>query len=214
VSEQDLQRAIEAMLRDQRPPKGSLTRDEAGALKAAARLRAAHPGASNPTPEFVDALARRLRDKPHSSSRRNFLRGAGLAAAAAVIGVAGDRLVTDATEKSHAAPGAGAPLVPWQGSWTAVTTLTELATRPVVRFSSGAVTGFVINRGGAIVAMSAVCTHQGCILDAAPDASHLVCPCHAQTFALDGRPNPGDYYLTPLPQIKSRVNGDAVEVFV
>ena len=214
MSEKDLQRAIEAMLRDERPPHGSLTRDEAAALRAAARLRAAHPGADNPTPEFVDALMRRLREPRSSSTRRGFLRGAGIAAAAAVIGVGADHAIEAMTDKTAPKPNAGGSLVPWSASWKPVTTLTELASKPVVRFSSGAVTGFVIRNRDTITAMSAVCTHQGCILDAAEDSNRLVCPCHSQTFALDGSPNPGDYYLQPLPRIRSRVNGDAVEVFV
>jgi nitrite reductase/ring-hydroxylating ferredoxin subunit len=176
-------------------------------------MRAQHPGASNPTPEFVDSLARRLREPPAATSRRGFLRGAGIAAAAAVIGVAADRTVNSLTEGGHA-PEHGGELVPKSAGWKAVTTLAALEARPVVRFSAGAVTGFVIRNGARITAMSAVCTHQGCILDAAADSSSLVCPCHQQSFALDGTAKPGDYYLAPLPQLRSRVNGDAVEVFV
>jgi cytochrome b6-f complex iron-sulfur subunit len=218
MSEKDLQRTIEAMLGDRRPPKGSLTPDEAAALRAAARLRAAHPGANTPNPGFVDSLARRLREGEArgGSSRRSFLRGAGLAAAAAVVGVGADRLIASTTEEHNEARHAvqSGTLVPWKAGWTQVTTLSELQQQPVVRFSAGAVTGFVIRNGDRITAMSAVCTHQGCILSAASDMSHLVCPCHEQTFALDGTANPGDYYLSPLPALRHRVNGDAVEVLV
>jgi nitrite reductase/ring-hydroxylating ferredoxin subunit len=216
MSEKDLQRSIEALLGDRRPPGRSLTRDELAALRAAARLRAAHPGASTPSPEFVDALARRLRERPAGTgrTRRSFLRGAGLAAAAAVVGVAGDRVVSAVTGEHPREAHQDGELVPWSARWTPVTTLAALQSKPVVRFTAGAVAGFVVRAGTTITAMSAVCTHQGCILDAAADMSRLVCPCHEQTFALDGRPNPGDYYLTPLPRIRSRVNGDAVEVLV
>jgi Rieske Fe-S protein len=217
MSEKDLQRSIEALLADRRPPGRSLTRDELAALRAAARLRSAHPGANTPSPEFVDALARRLRERPAAiggRTRRSFLRGAGLAAAAAVVGVAGDRVVSAVSGEHPREPQHAADLVPWGASWTPVTTLAALETKPVLRFTAGAVTGFVVRAGTTISAMSAICTHQGCTLAAAADMSRLVCPCHEQTFALDGRPNPGDYYLTPLPRIRSRVNGDAVEVFV
>jgi len=214
VSEKDLERAVEAMLRDRRPAKGSLTRDEAGALKAAARLRAAHPGASNPSPEFVDDLARQLREQPAGASRRRFLRGAGIAAAAAVAGIVGDRVVATVTEATRATPGHGPELVPLAASWTRVTTLAALQEKPVVRFTAGSVTGFVISNGGQIVAMSAVCTHQGCILDAAADSRSLLCPCHEQSFGLDGAARNSSYYLAPLPRLRSRVSGADVEVFV
>lgn len=214
MSDKRLQRAIEALLADKRPPRGKLTAEEASTLLAAARLRAAHPSNSAPRAEFVDDLGRSLREpQPGAPSRRYFLRGAGLAAAAAVVGVTADRLVGQVDNSKPPAPAQGV-LVPWGAKWTAVTTLTALQTTPIVRFASGSVTGFVMQHKGEVTAMSAVCTHQGCILDAAGDFSRLVCPCHEQSFALDGAPLPGDYYLTPLPRLKSRINGDSVEVFV
>jgi len=214
VTETRLQRAIEALLSDKRPRRGRLTEDEARTLRAAAQLRAEHPANSAPTPEFVDDLARRLRQPAAATSRRYFLRGAGLAAAAAVVGVAGDRIVNTLQENDHPTT-KKQDLVLWNGGkWMAVTTLTALQTTPVVRFTTGSITGFVIHRNGEVMAMSAVCTHQGCILTAAGDFSRLDCPCHNQSFSLDGNPLPGDYTLAPLPNLKSRVNGDSVEVFV
>jgi cytochrome b6-f complex iron-sulfur subunit len=214
MSERNLRRAIDAMLRDRRVPAGPLSEDEGRALRAAARLRAARPDAASPRPEFVDALGRRLRDRPAATSRRRFLQGAGIAAAAAAAGVAADR-VLDATVFS-ATPAAPPPtsLVPVSGSWQPVTTLTVLRSTPVVSFTAGAVPGFVIRVGDTVRALSAVCTHQGCLLGVSPDRSRLVCPCHRQTFELDGAPSPGDYRLAPLPALPHRIVGDAVEVFV
>ena len=50
-------------------------------------------------------------------------------------------------------------------------------------------TNFVVARdGNGVYAMSAVCTHAGCLLDDGSDkiASGLSCPCHGSTFDGDG----------------------------
>jgi cytochrome b6-f complex iron-sulfur subunit len=215
MSDKKLHRAVDAMLADKRIPGGSLDDEEAAMLQAAARLRGSRPDAPQPRPDFVDSLARRLRERPASTSRRHFLRGAGIAAAAAAVGVTADRVLDATVLASHAGPaGSGGTLSPDAGTWTKVTTLTALRTTPVVRFTTGSVTGFVISNRGVVTAMSAVCTHQGCILAAAADSTELVCPCHDQTFGLDGRPNSGDYYLAPLPALQHRVDGDDVLVLV
>lgn len=46
----------------------------------------------------------------------------------------------------------------------------------------------VILRQGAdeFVALSAVCTHLGCIVQWLPDRGELLCPCHGGRFATDG----------------------------
>ncbi|MBV8302134.1 MAG: Rieske (2Fe-2S) protein [Candidatus Dormibacteraeota bacterium] len=215
MSDKQLHKAVDAMLADKRIPGGSLDDDEATMLQAAARLRGSRPDAAQPRPDFVDSLARRLRRRPVSTSRRYFLRGAGIAAAAAAVGVGADRILDATVLASHPTQGAtGGMLSPDSGVWTKVTTLTALRTTPVVRFATGSVTGFVISNRGVVTAISAVCTHQGCILSAAADSTELVCPCHDQTFGLDGRPNSGDYYLQPLPALQHRVDGDDVLVLV
>jgi Rieske Fe-S protein len=62
-------------------------------------------------------------------------------------------------------------------------------------------------------ALSAVCTHMGCIVRFNADHGSLDCPCHGASFALDGSPINHDY-LQALPRLQSRVNGDIVEVRV
>jgi cytochrome b6-f complex iron-sulfur subunit len=214
MSERDLQRALDAMLADKPLPSVRLSAEELAVLQTAARLRASRDDAAAPSPQFVDALARRLRDGQRSDSRRRFLQRAGIAAAAAAVGVGADRLLATTVLSSQKPAAAAGTLTPQGGVWTPVTTLTALRSTPVVRFTAGAVTGFVISAEGSITALSAICTHQGCVLAAAGDNRSLVCPCHNQTFALDGSPNYGDYYLSPLPSLQHRISGDAVEVLV
>jgi nitrite reductase/ring-hydroxylating ferredoxin subunit len=99
------------------------------------------------------------------------------------------------------------------GRWVSVVVAAAVAPDHAVRFSAGAVEGFVVNRGGRLQALSAVCTHMGCIVRFNAAHGSLDCPCHGASFALDGSPINHDY-LTSLPRLQSRVNGDMVEVRV
>lgn len=61
---------------------------------------------------------------------------------------------------------------------------------------------------GEVVAFSAVCTHQGCIV--APDGAELACPCHGSRFeAVTGAVVDGPA-SEPLPAVQVRVDGDRV----
>lgn len=39
---------------------------------------------------------------------------------------------------------------------------------------------------GRLYAVSAICTHRGCIVDYSDVAGHLVCPCHGSEYSLEG----------------------------
>ena len=61
---------------------------------------------------------------------------------------------------------------------------------------------------GTVVAFSAICTHQGCVVAAA--GSQLECPCHGSVFdaatgAVEQGPAPD-----PLPEVAVTVDGDRV----
>lgn len=61
---------------------------------------------------------------------------------------------------------------------------------------------------GTVVAFSAICTHQGCVVAAAGD--RFECPCHASVFdAATGEPTTGPA-LEPLAPIAVTVSGDRV----
>ena len=49
---------------------------------------------------------------------------------------------------------------------------------------------FVISRGGKFTAMSSMCTHRRCKLEAEPDRS-FSCPCHGSTFDASGHVTEG-----------------------
>ena len=209
-----LQRYIEALLRDRRPRHGAAG-DDAGAMRLAAQLRAAHPGTADPSPAFVDALARRLRreaadDRVPMPQRRRFLAAAGAAAAAGIgAGIGIEHL------RAGTVPSSQPVLQPSEGRWVAVARTSDMTMGTVKRFSAGGIEGFVLNANGHVSALSAVCTDQGCILQADKSGKHLNCPCHYAQFNLDGMPKPGAYHpVTPLPVIQTRANGDTVEEFL
>lgn len=44
----------------------------------------------------------------------------------------------------------------------------------------------LINTGSSIVALSAICTHQGCIVGYNPRKGDIECPCHGSVFSTSG----------------------------
>jgi cytochrome b6-f complex iron-sulfur subunit len=209
---------VDALLRERRPRRFPADPEEAEAMMAAAALKSARPGADLPRPEFVQGLEKRLAREMATAgapasvwSRRRLLQLSGAAAAAVVAGIGIDRVAehTDATP----VPAPGRDLALSNGRWVPVVATAAVAPEHAVRFSAEAVEGFVINRSGRIQALSAVCTHMGCIVRFNSAHGTLDCPCHGASFALDGTPIRHDY-LQSLPRLESRVNGDMVEVRV
>ncbi|ANP72950.1 ubiquinol-cytochrome c reductase iron-sulfur subunit [Cryobacterium arcticum] len=61
---------------------------------------------------------------------------------------------------------------------------------------------------GTVVAFSAICTHQGCIV--APEKKGLACPCHGSLFdTATGAVLTGPA-TDPLPEVKVTLDGDKV----
>jgi cytochrome b6-f complex iron-sulfur subunit len=213
---------VDALLRNRRPPRARQDPDDLEALAAAIELSAARPQAGLPDPRFVERLEGRLRehaggDVPAAGgrlSRRGLLRAGGLAAAAAAAGVVVDRIAVD-----HGPGGSGGSeeLAVDGGRWHPVVALDARPAGGAARFSTGRMEGVVVNRGGGdLLALSAVCTHLGCILQLDQAARRLDCPCHRAAFGLAGevlfheQPQP----LRPLPRIPVRVRDGQVEVHV
>lgn len=208
---------VDALLHERRPPRFPADPEESPALYAASALKAARPGADLPTSAFIADLERKLGAEvvrsdsaPRRSrglSRRALLQVSGASAAAMVAGVLVDRALT--AEKAPPPNN----LVADRGRWLAVVSTAALQPGQAVRFSSGAVEGFVLNDSGTVRAMSAVCTHMGCILKFNQGQQRLDCPCHGASFNLDGSPMSRDY-LSSLPQLRSRVQDGHIEVEV
>jgi nitrite reductase/ring-hydroxylating ferredoxin subunit len=212
-------RYVEALLRDRRPPRAAQDPDDLEALAAAIELSSARPQAGMPDPRFVERLEGRLRERTEGDfpvhrrvTRRGLLQAGGLAAAAAATGVAVDRTAFD-----HGSNPVAEELAVNGGQWHPVVAADALPVGRAVRFSTGRVEGVVVNRGGGeFLALSAVCTHLGCILQLDPAEGRLDCPCHRAAFGFGGevlfhqQPQP----LRPLPRIPIRVRDGHVEVHV
>lgn len=209
-------RYLDDLLRNARPRRFRASPEESEAMRGAIHLLPARAGADQgPDPAFVDRLGRRLRaeleGEPQTTpgvSRRRLIGAAGTLAAAAAAGAVTDNLlVTHET-------GPPAELVPASAHWIPVARAGTLTDGEPVRFNTGSVEGFVVRTGDSYHAISAVCTHQGCILQAAGQ-DRLSCPCHRTTFSLDGQVVVHQLPQTPspLPRFRTRVNDGMVEVF-
>lgn len=214
-----LSRWVDALLGDRSPTRLRGRVEDVDALRAAIELRAAAPGAGMPDQRFVDELHRRIAidtqgvvPPERGLSRRRLLLGGGVAVAAAAAGVIGDRLVEDRGSTVAELP--ETELVADGGRWMAVTSVDAVAPGTAVRFSTGAIEGLVVNHHGVIEALSASCTHLGCIVTFNRQEGRLDCPCHTTAFGLDGSVLFHGYAvpLPPLPRVPSRVRNGHVEV--
>jgi cytochrome b6-f complex iron-sulfur subunit len=207
-------RYLDALLGEGRPsPETVGGDDEAEMARMAAELAASGRGtdASVPDAAFVEQLRLRMRqadegieavrtpppvrDLPEPApgparwrlSRRELLQAGFGAAAGLAAGTLGASLLRRAEEAEPDTGGRDVPLVGGDGFWAEVATLDEVPPGTVLRFSTAAFDGFVVNDGGEVRALSSVCTHMQCTLQFRPDWQDLRCPCHAASFDLEGR---------------------------
>lgn len=197
--------------------------------EVAAEPPSAHTGAADKTAtdatagataSAAEAPGDRAR-RPARASRRAALT-AGLAALAGLAtGAAAEALLTEsgapASPSSTAAdaPWSG-PLVGGAGEWVAVARAAETPVGTAQRFITGAVVGNLIRHSdGSFLALSAACTHMGCLVAWNTEARTFDCPCHGGRFAADGTSLPSSpIRYRPLPQIATRVAQGLVYVWV
>jgi cytochrome b6-f complex iron-sulfur subunit len=67
----------------------------------------------------------------------------------------------------------------------------------------------VINTGQGLVALTAVCTHLGCIVQWDEPSQQIICPCHGARYDLNGNVKSGPA-PKPLTLVKSRVVDDKI----
>ena len=94
-----------------------------------------------------------------------------------------------------------------------------------MRFATDTIVGYVIRDDdddadagpGKVIALSAACTHMGCIVDWRDADRRFHCPCHGGLFSaygqVDKRSGP-IRYLTPLPRLDTKVEDGRVYVRV
>lgn len=243
----ELERFIEELQegRVAHPPE-TLTPSKANIYRMAALFRSASPEEAEPRPEFAAELQARLEQelqqpskpqhfpflakKPEKKprvSRRALLTGGAAAAASMVVGVGLGAVVERPAQKQATTPPWPVPLVPeGEGIWVTVAKLTDLG-ESAIRFTTDTVVGYIIRsegdsgeKSGAIIAISAACTHMGCIVNWQAKERKYLCPCHGGLFTEYGKPDPTSplNYLTALPRLDTRVmkqdKGDVIQVRV
>lgn len=213
---------VDDLLRGRRPRRFTASPEEAEAMSTAASLVAARTGSDLPDKAALDRIHHTLADRLDQSprvdarfTRRVWLRTMGTAAAAAVVGVGLDEVLT---QQGLIGPGAAgqAVLTPDGGQWRPVAAVTQLPEGHAMTVSTGAVDAIVVNDGGRISALSGTCTHLGCKLQPDNVDQRLSCPCHMTAFSWSGKvlfyrlkKSPPD-----LPRIDSRVREGQIELFI
>ena len=176
-------------------------------------------------------------------SRRNLMRGGAVAAVTLAAG-AGGIAIGAASEKAAVSKNSAAPIAsttPVTSSatnypasialdanvsttWQPVTTLEALGAG-AVRFVTSTLIGYVIRSDGddkyadpnGVIAMSAACTHRGCIVQWQDTDRQFHCPCHGGVFTEYGTPSAhaGSLrYLDPLPRLETKIEHGQVYVKV
>jgi cytochrome b6-f complex iron-sulfur subunit len=215
---EQLDKHVEDLLQDRKPERTPLADEDAlRARQTAAMLRAAKPGAGLPSKEFLERMQGSIKEwvgeqtaRPEPAarpSRRSLLLTGAAGIAAGVAAVLGIERITTATPKT-----ATRPLVD-KGSWKPIKALAELPDGTPIAFRSGAIEGFLTRSGNQVTALSAVCTHMGCILNFSKFRDRFECPCHGATFEKDGHPTNYSSPLSSLPSLQVRVEKGQVEVY-
>lgn len=177
---------LDDLMAERRPAAGDLTEQEARERLLAAQLRLARDDVEAPRPAFLQALEREVgravaqegRRRRRGLSRGGFLRGAVTLVGGAGLGVAGVEVATVVQQpaRPHDLVAAG------EGRWYDIAASGEVQPGGVKPFSAGGVLGFLLNDGGRLHAVSAICTHMGCRLKPDAGGAELHCLCHASRF--------------------------------
>ena len=182
---------------------------------------------STPSPEPTP-ITKTDRVKPvRFFSRRSLLGGGAIAAASLFVG-AGTTHIIEQSVASHdkdtlptSLPGTHLEITTsMPTTWHFVTTLAALG-QEAFRFTTDTLVGYVLRatdptQGEQIVALSAACTHMGCIVRWQDDDRAFHCPCHSALFAQDGQHIRLDYKLSlpPLPRLKTKIENGKIYVEV
>ncbi len=175
---------------------------------------------SPPTP-----LKSRVDAKPvRFFSRRGLLAGGAIAAASLVIGAGAEHVVeqtlaqntkqtiTPLSQPTHLTINADIPT-----AWHFVTKLADLGQGAVI-FTSSTLVGYVLREASTnqIVALSAACTHMGCIVQWKDADRRFHCPCHSALFTENGANVHIRYKLElpPLPRLNTKIENGKVYVEV
>ena len=175
-------------------------------------------------------ISKKPQTKPRVSRRALLAGGATAVAASLALGAGIEHIVEQTTQQPGGGTIAGqrwpTPLVPADVTsiWFPVATLAELG-GSAIRFATNSIVGYVIRNDGdsgesvkdvPVIAVSAACTHMGCIVQWQDSDRKYHCPCHGGLFSEYGKPDSSssNLYLTSLPRLETKIEGDKVFVRV
>jgi len=147
-----------------------------------------------------------------SSRRRTLLAGAGVACAAALAGcarynsnsgIAGPPPAPTSSAAASSGTGAAASSGP-----AALTTTSQVPVGGGQILTSAKIV-VTQPQAGTFKAFSAVCTHQGCIVDAVANGT-IDCPCHGSKFAVATGAVVNGPAARPLPPVTIEVQGTSI----
>ena len=151
---------------------------------------------------------------------KQFARRQVLTAGAAGVAIAGLAACTNSTGASGPTEEELATTKPSSGqSSKVVATAADVPVGGVFRFTdpnSGMPAYLLQPAAGTFIAYSSKCTHEGCVIDAFPDANAFKCACHGAKYDLaTGAPDEAtskSLTATPLAKIALTVEGDQISV--
>lgn len=169
------------------------------------------------------------RRAPPRVSRRALLRTGAVVAASLSVGAGIDHALEEqqvaAITSAQRTPSSWLPLVPDHIPTARhfVTTLDQLGEQPVP-FRAGGIAGYLVRTdgeygdptAGLVIALSAACTHMGCLVNWERSDRLFRCPCHGGVFSAWGMTvtTPATIrYLAPLPRLETIID-PAGNIFV
>ncbi len=179
-------------------------------------------------------ISKKPQTKPRVSRRALLAGGAAAVAASIAIGVGIEHVVDQSTQETAGnSVSSIQPPIPWQtplvppdvaSTWLFVTTLAEVGDS-AIRFATDSIVGYIIRndgdngeslKEGPIIALSAACTHMGCIVQWQDSDHKYHCPCHGGLFTEYGKPDNSSSvrYLTSLPRLETKIENEKVYVRV
>jgi Rieske Fe-S protein len=166
--------------------------------------------------------------RPRRLSRRLLLTGGATAAASLAVGASAEYMVEQAMQNEGSQDVTIKVSSPRE--WFVVTTVAQVGNQ-AVKFrtvnpdGSTSLTGYVVRNDGTdnpaekgkIIAVSAACTHMGCIVQWSGSDRKFHCPCHGGIFTEDGGIDTTAsalVYLNPLPRLEVSVDDSSGQIKV
>jgi Rieske Fe-S protein len=192
------------------------------AIKKTAPLKQPVDHEPEPVPEVPAQQRRATPKQARFFSRRSLITGSAVAAASLVVGVGVGTTINRPETPPQTTEEKYRKALVEKGTLHFVAMLDQVG-EDALRFATDTIVGYIIRSdgdddepAGSIIAMSAACTHMGCIVQWNESDHSFHCPCHGGMFTAYGKPagEGRTRYLAPLPRLKTVVQHGKVYVVV